>query len=1555
MSSKGFGFRGRSFLGVRVPPNEKAPTSDLLQDGVAYRMLARESTSSAGNSENDGHAKLGYSYYGIQVDGEESNEEFDKCADLLSRIIACRQAYKSIDRGQKDTACQRESLQAIGLMLRAEAHSSLPASAIGSGRFEDSSTGTTCSLSGEAHASAAALQSQTSSPMDLPVPSSISQQQSTTSSVLQFNEGIFRFIDMKTPQISWEQYIKDIREVYGVIENGPCLSVARTRLTTLSEKFQLYSLLNGDHENRFDEYIKGGVYARGTKIDNALELESSVPAPAVLDYIVSMVEENPRIPLYYPPTDDLAHPPKPITLQAYLEQGGVKRPEEMTVGGLGLQPSFLARKKLSGFKVMLEEENNPSGKFGSTLLQCFLSMRGPNNGNLYGGLVRSDLERMEWKQQSVVCTERVLRVYGAHRDEVRDLATWIRSQGFHNFERNQWVLALGTHLPPERINAHPVTAITVEDQLHNLFYPLLMATLYPSHPEWKDIALLLQHTSAISIGTTTRARSKKLASVASPPSTVRASDLPSEYYYFYYYWSNFCTLNALRRVMGLNLLQFTSSVYEKAPVFDQLICSFLFSDVVYHARSLHKSWVMQYLFMMCRIGVVLSPLCDNLLGWSYFDHPIVAYFRQGMQVSLSTSAPMHYHHRVDQPLIEEYATLMKLHSLTFQDISEIARNSVLNSNFPLEKKQEWLGNGFVPLGSSGNDVKRSGVCSLRLQFRQEALIHEVLLLNMACGHQAIASELPTETHVPLLAECLNMPELVEQFKTFKRLQYVDRHVVYPRIRLEGVGDLASHSLMEPVEMLREVLLLRRKYIHSQATEVEVEDVFSHDHHFNESMYEYGSYYGVFVLSEVGKTPVWPSIVPTIVEFIKDMNTVRRAVTSSNLQRLCRHRLSLLDRKFLLHLSMNISNEGGKREEKEWNNRDFFTAAKVDNNVFSDFGFNARMLLEYFVDKVQNHGDDVVFEECDSPITLRQLISRYRINVQNITVDELNYQMTTHKDLRSIFLSPDNFMQGRYFAELVKQKLEFDKEDAFTYAEDRLRIHGASSNEWYMLADWFDRYGMASDHKRWMIALPRNYHVLHRRGQAKNFGCYLDHIFSALWEISLRPAKNTRLHYFLNHVSGFDCVAEESSMDIPFDNTFPHDWNTDSNPPYSMYMYYLWANIASLNEFRASRGLTTFSFRPQCGEFGSADHLISGFLLADSISHGVTLARHPVLEYLYYLTQLGVTMSPLSNTAGSSAYLENPFPLFFHRGLNVSLATNMPLHFHFTREPLIEEYSIAAKLWKFEFNDLSEIARNSVLQSGFTTSWKQKRLGTRYQLHSTLGNDVRKSRVSDIRVAFRFEAYHNELDFLDLQLGGLQRVPRVMRSLDEEAEEVEQERSGFRKGSSSTAHAEGKGFAQFDRESLSGGKENRCFMSNSSEPELAREDPPSAQRGRGLKGSEPAFSSSSTDTPHASQQSHDGGHHSPSTEHLEKSEDSYGSLEVRYAADCLAHEIETLAHQKKGLQACLLALSEETNQAAEELNAVVARRQMKENERVVRIAANLTGSMVEDMDVKSEED
>merc|ERR1712183_682305 len=197
----------------------------------------------------------------------------------------------------------------------------------------------------------------------------------------------------------------------------------------------------------------------------------------------------------------------------------------------------------------------------------------------------------------------------------------------------------------------------------------------------------------------------------------------------------------------------------------------------------------------------------------------------------------------------------------------------------------------------------------------------------------------------------------------------------------------------------------------------------------------------------------------------------------------------------------------------------------------------------------------------------------------------------------------------------------------------------------------------------------------------------------------------------------------------------------------MGVYYMYANMTVLNHFRAERGLNTFVIRPHCGEAGPVQHLVAGFMMCESIAHGLLLRKVPVLQYLYYLCQIGIAMSPLSNNSLFLNYNRSPLPDYLSRGLNISLSTDDPLQFHFTKEPLMEEYSIAAQVWKLSSCDMCELARNSVIMSSFPHEYKQYWLGPHYMEEGPEGNDIRRTNVPDVRVSYRHETLEAELSMV----------------------------------------------------------------------------------------------------------------------------------------------------------------------------------------------------------------
>lgn len=78
---------------------------------------------------------------------------------------------------------------------------------------------------------------------------------------------------------------------------------------------------------------------------------------------------------------------------------------------------------------------------------------------------------------------------------------------------------------------------------------------------------------------------------------------------------------------------------------------------------------------------------------------------------------------------------------------------------------------------------------------------------------------------------------------------------------------------------------------------------------------------------------------------------------------------------------------------------------------------------------------------------------------------------------------------------------------------------------------------------------------------------------------------------------------------------------------------------------------------------------------------------------------------------------------------------------------MEEYAIAAQLWKLSTCDVCEIARNSVVQSGLSHEEKKHFIGNNYLKEGSEGNDIRRSNVAQIRMAYRYETLCNELSFI----------------------------------------------------------------------------------------------------------------------------------------------------------------------------------------------------------------
>lgn len=66
------------------------------------------------------------------------------------------------------------------------------------------------------------------------------------------------------------------------------------------------------------------------------------------------------------------------------------------------------------------------------------------------------------------------------------------------------------------------------------------------------------------------------------------------------------------------------------------------------------------------------------------------------------------------------------------------------------------------------------------------------------------------------------------------------------------------------------------------------------------------------------------------------------------------------------------------------------------------------------------------------------------------------------------MKTDNKIEGRYFAEVVKEVISDLEDSKYQMAEYRVSIYGRKGDEWTKLGKWFVRNNLASESVRWVV-------------------------------------------------------------------------------------------------------------------------------------------------------------------------------------------------------------------------------------------------------------------------------------------------------------------------------------------------------------------------------------------------------------------------------------------------------------------------------------------------------
>ncbi|PRP86453.1 AMP deaminase [Planoprotostelium fungivorum] len=1188
--------------------------------------------------------------------------------------------------------------------------------------------------------------------------------------------------------LSFKQYVEDYNSVLHTVSYGPVKSLTYKRLKFLESKFNFHKLLNADRELLASK-LDTKDFTNIIKVDTHVHLAAAMTARHLLHFIKRKARLNP---------DD----------EVILNRDGSKQILSKVFESLHLRPEELTVNSLDVFAdntfQRFDNFNNKYNPFGfSELRTVFLKTDNYIKGQYFAEITRELLEQME--KNGYERAEYRLSIYGRSKQEWTDLAQWVETFQL-NSKVNRWIIQIPRIYEVFRkMNAVKSFGQVIE----NIFEPLFAVTLNPaSNPV---LFRFLQRVSGFdSVDDESKPEAKLLpGSTTDDPLSWTETTNPPYAYYLYYMWSNITSLNRLRMMRNYNIFHLRPHSGESGDV-DHLASSFLVARGINHGINLERNTPLQYLFYLSQIGLAVSPLSNNALFLDYKRNPFPLFLKRGLNVSLSTDDPLVSAHRTwntdckleqfhltQDPLMEEYAIAAKRWRFSECDLAEIAKNSVIQSGFTRKEKEQWLGPNFLKSGVAGNDSQFSNLPNIRASFREENLAAEFAdLRNYASKLQIYApiviqfdypTQIPT-VQVEEVEACQLLQEAVSM-----RHKYIGVSSEFPAdvvpdqyqtIQvIDGVYRVFRGSIYN-CDNCTESVAVRECYQCSKENGTPVRMCTSCD----QVMHKHPNKRNHHRQECSSGSPLYTPIQWT--EFCADIMRLERIRLDGRVNSLSVKRLELLELKYDLHVLLNDFTE---RERLKKSRTDFDHIIKVDTHVHALSAPCAGHLLDFMKDKAANEGDKPCFYEGGHVLTLKQVFDKLNVPVETLTLDSLEmkavntfnrfdrftntYNPLGSSELRTVFLKKDNYIKGAYYAQLLGEVLKRTEERKFIKMELRISIYGRGRDEWSYLAQWLTSHDqLRLPCNRWVVQVPRLYHIFKKHGDVDNFQQFIDNIFAPLFEVTRDPSVDPLLAKILNeNITGFDSVDEEVTGDDINMHSLSHTptkWCDDKNPPYNMYMYYMYSNIHSLNRFRQSKGLSTFFFKPHCGVGGGRSHLSGAYLLSDGITHGIVLDKVPVMQYLWFMSQIPLSMSPLGEDAIYCSYEKNPFGLYFKRGLNVSLSTDAPLQLHSTAEPLIEEYSSAAKMWKLSICDLSELSRNSVVQSSFSKEQKELWLGPSGVVGegetcieaNKKGNDVNLSNVPDTRLMFRNHTHTHEMHMVNTVSSLRTRKPEEIRKV-----------------------------------------------------------------------------------------------------------------------------------------------------------------------------------------------
>ena len=165
--------------------------------------------------------------------------------------------------------------------------------------------------------------------------------------------------------------------------------------------------------------------------------------------------------------------------------------------------------------------------------------------------------------------------------------------------------------------------------------------------------------------------------------------------------------------------------------------------------------------------------------------------------------------------------------------------------------------------------------------------------------------------------------------------------------------------------------------------------------------------------------------------------------------------------------------------------------------------NQKHLLRFIKKTLKTDGTIPVCGDGEKTMNLKEVFESMNLTAYDLTVDMLDvhadrntfhrfdkfnakYNPVGESRLREVFLKTDNFVNGKYFAHLIKEVFDDLEDSKYQNLEPRISIYGRNLTEWDQLAAWAVTNNVYSDHVRWLIQVPRLYDIYRNKGGVKTF-------------------------------------------------------------------------------------------------------------------------------------------------------------------------------------------------------------------------------------------------------------------------------------------------------------------------------------------------------------------------------------------------------------------------------------------------------------------------------------